>query len=408
MSDNNKYIEQDNLFRSILEEGQEQVPAHVWNGIEADLNRIASRKRRVIWFGRSAAGVAAAAALAIGLFFGSGSKEDFITPASDENMIAVVTPQQTETAVSSEETDINVSRTAPTATGRYIAMAEKTVVKQEKEFISTDSGQEDLSIDAETGTDISETKAGDNKETAPAPAPEDRTLENQQERFPDIWPEDDIEKERKRPSITISGLTSTNSAQNNNRVAPLRRPASPGQKKAGIKETNAESIYGIPVSVGAGVRFDISKRWSIGTGLNYTLLTRKFQGTYIDAEGVEYKPSPTDIRESQHYIGIPVNFYYEIVNQKNVNFYTYLGGAAEKCVYDKFNILNSSITHTEKVTGIQLSANIGLGVEFMLGRHLGLYLDPSLRYYFNCSQPKSIRTVQPLMFGLEMGFRINL
>ena len=58
MSDNNKYIEQDNLFRSILEEGQEQVPAHVWNGIEADLNRIASRKRRVIWFGRSAAGVA--------------------------------------------------------------------------------------------------------------------------------------------------------------------------------------------------------------------------------------------------------------------------------------------------------------------------------------------------------------
>ena len=172
MSDNNKYIEQDNLFRSILEEGQEQVPAHVWNGIEADLNRIASRKRRVIWFGRSAAGVAAAAALAIGLFFGSGSKEDFVTPASDENMIAVATPQQTETAVSSEETDINVSRIAPTATGRYIAMAEKAVVKQEKEFISTDSGQEDLSIDAETGTDISETKAGDNKETAPAPAPE--------------------------------------------------------------------------------------------------------------------------------------------------------------------------------------------------------------------------------------------
>ena len=64
--------------------------------------------------------------------------------------------------------------------------------------------------------------------------------------------------------------------------------------------------------------------------------------------------------------------------------------------------------HKEKVAGMQLSANAGIGVEFMLGQHLGLYVDPSVRYYFDCGQPKNIRTVQPLMLGFEMGFRARL
>ena len=57
---------------------------------------------------------------------------------------------------------------------------------------------------------------------------------------------------------------------------------------------------------------------------------------------------------------------------------------------------------------MQLSANAGIGVEFMLGRYVGLYLDPSLRYYFKSGQPKSIRTAQPLMLGFELGLRFNL
>jgi hypothetical protein len=66
------------------------------------------------------------------------------------------------------------------------------------------------------------------------------------------------------------------------------------------------------------------------------------------------------------------------------------------------------INHHEAVKGVQLSANVGIGVEFILGKHVGIYLDPSLRYYFTGSQPKSIRTVQPLMLGFEAGVRFNL
>jgi hypothetical protein len=58
--------------------------------------------------------------------------------------------------------------------------------------------------------------------------------------------------------------------------------------------------------------------------------------------------------------------------------------------------------------GLQLAAGLGLGIEFRLGEHLGLYVDPSLRYYFEGNQPRSIRTQQPLMMGLELGMRFGL
>ena len=143
---------------------------------------------------------------------------------------------------------------------------------------------------------------------------------------------------------------------------------------------------------------------------NYTLLTRKFYGKYteINKDGGIANSTSSDIRNSQHFVGIPVNAYYNIVNKDRINLYAYAGGTAEKCVSDKYNLINTDIHHTGKVKGIQLSANVGFGVEFMLGKHLGLYLDPSLRYYFDCGQPKSIRTVQPLMLGFEMGFRARL
>ena len=177
-------------------------------------------------------------------------------------------------------------------------------------------------------------------------------------------------------------------------------------EKTGITEKST-NLYGLPLSFGAGIKVGLSDRWSLGVGINYSLLTRKFLGTYTNVEDSN-PPVTSDIRNTQHYIGIPVNAYYEIVNSDRVNFYTYAGGTVERCLADNYDVLGTSVRHKEKAHGLQLSANVGIGVEFMLGKHLGLYIDPSMRYYFDCDQPKSIRTAQPLMFGFEMGLRARL
>ena len=191
----------------------------------------------------------------------------------------------------------------------------------------------------------------------------------------------------------------------------IRQPSiSSAPPKTGVKETSTRSTYGIPLSFGAGVKIDFTDRWSLGVGLNYTLLTRRFYGSYtgVNEQGSIEMSIQTDIRNTQNYVGIPVNAFYNIVNSRHLNFYTYAGGTVEKCVSDKYQLLGKDITHTEKAKGVQLSADLGVGVEFLLGDYLGLYIDPSLRYYFDNGQPASIRTAQPLMLGFEMGLRVKL
>ena len=80
--------ESDLLIRSILESGQEEVPAHVWEGVADGLDKAARRRSRVLWLGRAAA-VAAAAAVVVGVFF-SRSTDEIVVPEAKGDMIAVV------------------------------------------------------------------------------------------------------------------------------------------------------------------------------------------------------------------------------------------------------------------------------------------------------------------------------
>lgn len=392
--------EQDLMFRSILEEGHEPVPVHVWNKVETGLDKIAHRHTVALWFRRAAVGVAAAAA--VGLFIDWNSKTDLRGPDTTEEMIAVVE----ETGTAAIKNDILPETPDMPA---LLAMVEKpaarvtSVTESAEEATPAGSAAEAIT---ESAQKQSFAKTDDRKARE-----SEVNVNNQGEDLSDIWPEDEPQSKKAGVSLVVSGITGTNSAQNSARINPMKRPGvSPAPQKTSIKETSTKSTYGIPLSFGAGVRIGLSPKWSIGTGLNYTLLTRKFYGTYtpVAADGTVGNSTTSDIKNTQHYIGIPVNAYYDIVNQNHIHFYAYAGGAAEKCISDKYLLANTNICHKEKTEGFQFSANIGMGVEFMLSRHLGLYIDPSLRYYFDCNQPKSIRTAQPLMFGFEMGFRVQL
>lgn len=399
-------IESDILMRSILSQAQEEVPEHVWEGISTGLDKIDAAKNRkpvVLWFRRSAIAVAAAAAVAIGLVLNHGGNDELVPKSISEDMIAVAEPVKEpaeESAYIADAGDI-VRKQKPSA-GIPVQMTSED--DQTESVIPKAEEQEALTV---TGQEMPGVASEDER----VPATETVGPEEPKEYFPDVWPEDEERKVRKtRTSLVISGTAGTNSAQNNGAGGPFRRPSiSTAPVTTGIRQTSTESTYGLPVSFGAGVKVGLSPRWAIGVGLDYTLLTRKFYGTYTHvSNGLEDKKVSSDIRNSQHYIGIPVNAYYSILENNYVNFYAYAGGAIEKCVSDRYDLLSTTIVHRERPKGVQVSANVGIGVEFALGRYLGMYLDPSVRYYFDCNQPTSIRTAQPLMLGLEIGLRVNL
>lgn len=386
----------DILMRSVLADAQEEVPAHIWENISSEIDvMVPSRNRRktvVLWFRRSAITVAAAAAVVLGIFLGTDGNSDIQNTVSDKHMIAVVRPEVNVTADFGKIRPLSEGRTVATASDKLIADA--SIHIQESRSMTHETMKEDTHEKQESVP----TYATD------AEAMPDLTLE-------DDWPEEE-QTHRWKPSasIVISGSAGTNSSQGS-APGPLKSPSISNMvPTAGVTQKGSDQSYGLPVTFGAGVRIGISPRWSLGTGVNYTLLTRKFFGTYAgtDNDGNVKDPVPSDIRNTQHYIGIPVNAYYDIVNNSLVNFYAYAGGTVERCVADKYEILTNSYIHSDEAKGVQLSAGLGIGVEFILSRNISLYFDPSLRYYFDCGQPKSIRTAQPLMFGLEMGLRIDL
>jgi hypothetical protein len=390
-------------FRSILEGAEEEVPASVWEGVSAGLDKAARGKVVALWFRRAGIATVAAAAIAgMLLVLPNDNSTDIVPGAEESDMIAVV-----------ENDPVIPADTAETAVPEmiYVAKAEPVKFKAEaaEQAVQTETPAADAGIPADTAEEPDGTEdhhaSGQERKS-------DNTGAGTAAEWKDEWAEvEEPVRKKKNASFILSGLTGTNAAQNETVKDIFKRPdPNPGPATTGVTQTSTNSAYGIPVSFGAGVRIGLSSKWSIGAGVNYSMLSRNFYGTYtkVGAGGTIENSTSSDIRNTQHYIGIPVNAYYDIVDSRNVNFYAYAGGTVEKCISDKYSVLNTSIIHKEKVDGFQWSANVGIGVGFKLSKHLGLYIDPSLRYYFDNGQPHSIRSAQPLMLGFEVGLKLYL
>ena len=410
----------DNLFRSTLENAQEEVPEQVWEGISSSLDRIARRKHTVIIFRRICAGTAVAAGLVAGavLGFRAGEQRDIIQESSSPELISLVeTPVQEDcTALAQEDCTADAQvygATSSQADDTTSFMEYETKSSTEDMTIAlqednTDSFKDNIDVTIPSQEDIA--SADPSREDAEERAPESVKQENSPW-TPVIWEETPARKQKIRTSLSISGLTAM--ADNRPRQTPgvMKRPSiAKVQKETGVSEGTGNGVFGFPVSIGAGVKIDFTPRWSLSAGLRYTLLTRKFYGTYnyVSEDGLSDWSESCDIRNTQHYIGIPLQASFNIITSNLLNFYVYAGGAAEKCVDNNYLMLRSSTVHREPAKGIQFSVDAGLGLEFLVGKYIGIYLDPSVRYYFNNSQPKSLRTYQPLMFGVEAGLRIHI
>lgn len=429
--DENKF---DREIRSLLDSVEEEVPDRVWDALSDRLDHIGKARKRktaLTWL-RYSGIAAAAAAVALGVFFGVGDPVRTVGP--DSTLAAVEQTNQEKTG------DVTAVRSGtdenePVSTGDIRLQGRENVLERAAsrpvQTVPSVSGHEPA--DAETGyghqkaeqdggTQSSGTSSEKKESTA---SDEARTIEEQIENSSSdtfiAWNLDDeyadeetSGKKKIRAALTMSGLASSNSGASGTGTGssrPLMSIMRPDQNKKAVTESGGSSSYGIPISFGIGAKIIFTPRWSLGVGINCSMLSRTFSGTYTTYAS-DNSPVATHypkIRNTQSYVGIPVNAYFSIVKSKAVDFYAYAGGTAEKCVANRYRMGEGDVIYNEKVRGFQFSANAGLGVEFIIADMLGIYIDPSLRYYFPDSrQPKSIRTVQPLTLGFEMGFRIRL
>lgn len=428
LKNNNEF---DKEIRSILMDGEEEVPSHIIDDVFSRLDNQASEKSPEeedhkhilpLWFKYiSSAGIAAALLSGIFLLYNSRNIKvnDNITASVEHS----VQPEQ----YGQDATIGNI--TAYTEQHAARIPAENLSYKNfnsSPEKTSDESGTTDNAIANDLGTtgeDGNETSADYHQELmnkSGNDTPSDNNQQNVRSSERSDTEEDpfhiaeDTEETHKRIRISyiVNGDVSSNGNPNNiSKFGGLRAPETGIRNATYIRQTSENSTFAVPLSFGLATRISIGKRWGIGAGVNYSLLQRSFSGTFTKiAEGKTIYNINTDIHHSLHYIGIPVNVYYDILSGSRVKLYTYAGGTVEKCVANVYRIENSpkDIIHKEAVKGVQLSAGAGLGLEFAIVDNLGVYINPGLRYYFDCNQPTSIRTQQPLMMNFEIGLKVNL
>lgn len=386
---------EDNRFdleiRSMLENAREDVPEGLWQGIESRLPAPAKARPAAIWWKIASATGAVAAAVALTVFFSTRpvvQNPVDIIPSQDSGL-----SQLMETPLAPETGNMK-----PLSIGQVLG-----------ESFPENDGKTFTETSGESVVEEEETAVAD--ETA---VREENTAENWIRKYESADFDErgeELQRSRKEKrgvvlSAYADALSNSNTAKASD-INMLKRPAVP---QATTIEETGESRYAIPVAAGIGLRFDVSKRFSIGTGVSWSYLTRSFSGQFneLDADGaIISQTGYTNIRNSQHYIGIPLNLYVDIIRKDFIDFYAYASGSANYCLSNRYQ-MDKSKSYSPEGSNWQFSAGIGMGVEFIAAKKVGFYIDPSLNYWFTAGEVSNIRTRQPLMLGLELGIRLHI
>lgn len=168
-------------------------------------------------------------------------------------------------------------------------------------------------------------------------------------------------------------------------------------------ENSQDVSHSLPLSFGIAARKNLNKHIALESGLVYTYLTSKYKQT---------GERRYNTRVNQHYLGIPVNLVVYLWNNPKWNIYFSGGILMEKGLRltQVQNILqNQSVASStivkENIDGLQWSLNASAGFSYSLYREWSLYFEPKISYYFDSSQPASIRTDRTVLFGLAAGVR---
>ena len=105
-----------------------------------------------------------------------------------------------------------------------------------------------------------------------------------------------------------------------------------------------------------------------------------------------------------HYLGIPLNYRWNMVARPRFDAYLKAGAMAEKCLGGTNDIYLKPDTKT-----VCLSLNGAAGAEYLVSDHLGIFAEPGVSYYLpNDSYTISIYNDNPLSFSLNAGVRFRL
>ena len=148
---------------------------------------------------------------------------------------------------------------------------------------------------------------------------------------------------------------------------------------------DVEAKHRMPVTLGLSVHYQLNACLALLTGVNYTYLYSEFS-----------KPLyPNVYREQKlHYLGVPVGLSWQFWKTSGFSFYLSGSAMLQKCLNEK---------------PWQWSVNASAGAEYAITPLVGIYLQPSLGYYFHDGTSfEHYYKEHPLAPSIEFGLRLHL
>ena len=359
MTDND-WIKQ---LQAMMDRHQEPVPDDLWQDIEKHLPGQQTRRRPMTAWPRYAAAAALVlAVIGIGtlLWHNDNTLEG---PATSSTETAGIThePEIThELLAQNEEADCEIDEPATTTRASQLAAALKSSpTADDRNVIAQTADNEQKE---QTVQEISETTPVE-PPTEQARQPIERRNGSHVKESPTTnVPHQSILPKFKKAGITV-GLYASNSVKPN---WPSSKDYAYEYEAIGYPKADysddiyySEDIYSAnhhaPMSMGLSVRLPLTNRLALTSGLVYTRLKSDFNSSRKHRE------------QTLHYLGI------------------YAVGGVQADFNVKATLKESTQTNTLSIgkDRVQFSALIGPGIQLDLVHGLGIYVEPTARYYFN-------------------------
>lgn len=175
-------------------------------------------------------------------------------------------------------------------------------------------------------------------------------------------------------------------------------------------EVQEEYSHKIPVKVGLTARYNITGRLGVETGLTYSILSSS-----VKIGNSETGKNWSSGSQTLHYLGIPLNISFNILNSRYVNIYLTGGGMMEKSISGSIKTdeyvdgkFDRTLTTNISPKGLQWSVNAAAGIQANILPQLGFFVEPGVSHHFkNGSRVRSIYTDKPTDFSLGFGLRYS-
>ena len=166
------------------------------------------------------------------------------------------------------------------------------------------------------------------------------------------------------------------------------------------------SHHQMPATWSLALKYRLSQRWGMETGLSYSKLDSEFE---MGEDG-----NKIEERQSIHYIGIPMKGLYNIYSGRTWCLYGCAGLMMEMpihassyfdyYVHGKYEASDKTTIHAPW----QFSTTFGLGLQYHLTPNIGIFAEPSMQYFIPThTDIETYRTEHPFTLSLPIGIRFT-